>query len=102
LPTPLTSGKSWPASGRALHPDVVVVDVTPAEPAGFLMALRLKALPDAPPVVLTSSSSLDRFGSQLDHDLFIAKADVSARAIEECLGHAMYRPGATGSWSTGT
>jgi len=65
------------------HPDVVIVDVTPADPVGFLIARRLQALPDAPPVVLTSSASRRRFGSQLDHHLFIPKADLCARAVEE-------------------
>jgi PleD family two-component response regulator len=65
----------------AFHPDVVVVDVTPADPAGFHLARRLRALPQAPFVVLTSSSSRCRFGSQLDGEIFVAKADLSARAI---------------------
>jgi PleD family two-component response regulator len=66
----------------AFCPDVVIVDVTPADPAGFRIARQLRALPDAPPVVLTSSTSRYRFGSQLDHRLFVAKADLCARAIE--------------------
>src|SRR5215510_10729589 len=49
----------------AFHPDVVIVDVAPADPAGFLVARQLEALPHAPPVVLTSSSSRRWFGSQL-------------------------------------
>jgi CheY-like chemotaxis protein len=65
----------------AFDPDVVIVDVTPADPAGFLIALRLQAPPDAPPVVFTSSSNRCRFGSRLDHYPFIAKADLCARAI---------------------
>jgi len=67
----------------AFRPDVVIVDVTPADPAGFLIARRLQALPDAPAVVLTSSASRCRFGSRLDHHPFIAKADLCARAIDE-------------------
>jgi len=63
------------------RPDVVIVDVTPADPAGFLIARRLQALPDAPAVVLTSSSNRCRFGSWLDHYPFIAKADLCAQAI---------------------
>jgi CheY-like chemotaxis protein len=66
----------------AFHPDVVIVDVTPADPAGFRITRRLRALPDAPPVVLTSSTSRRRFGSQLDPYPFVAKADLCARAIE--------------------
>ena len=66
----------------AFHPDVVIVDVTPADPAGFDIARRLRALPDAPAVVLTSSHSRHQFGSQLGHYPFVAKADLCARAIE--------------------
>jgi PleD family two-component response regulator len=63
------------------RPDVVIVDVTPADPAGFLVARRLQALRDAPAVVLTSSSHRCRFGSWLDDYPFIAKADLCARTI---------------------
>jgi PleD family two-component response regulator len=66
----------------AFHPDVVIVDVTPADPAGFRIARQLLALPDAPAVVLTSSHSRCRFGSQLGRYPFVAKADLCARAIE--------------------
>ena len=66
----------------AFRPDVVVVDVTPADPAGFLIARRLQALPHAPAIVLTSSSSRCRFGSQLERHLFVAKADLCAHTIE--------------------
>ena len=66
----------------AFRPDVVIVDVTPADP-GFLIAHRLQALPDAPAVVLTSSASRCQFGSRLDHHPFIATADLCARAIDD-------------------
>lgn len=81
--TDIGTGDAAITAAIAFRPDVVIVDVTPADPAGFLIAVRLQALPDAPPVVLTSSSSQRRFGSQLDHHPFIAKADLCARAIEE-------------------
>jgi CheY-like chemotaxis protein len=68
-------------AATAFHPDIVIVDVTPADPNGFRIARRLRALPEAPPVMLTSSSSRYLFGSQLDGQLFVAKADLSARAI---------------------
>jgi PleD family two-component response regulator len=69
----------------AFRPDVVIVDVTPADPARFGITRQLRALPDTPPVVLTSSISRRRFGSQLDPYPFIAKADLCARAIENAL-----------------
>jgi CheY-like chemotaxis protein len=74
-------GEAAITTAIAFHPDVMIVDVTPADPAGFRIARRLRALPLAPPVVLTSSSSRCQFGSQLDGHLFVAKADLSARAI---------------------
>ena len=67
----------------AFHPEVVIVDVAPADPAGFLIARQLEALPQAAPIVLTSSSSRRWFGSQLGRYVFIAKADLCTRAIEE-------------------
>jgi CheY-like chemotaxis protein len=76
------SGDAAITAAIAFRPDVVVVDVTPADPAGFVIAQRLQALPDAPAVVLTSSSSRCRFGSLLKRHLFVAKADLCARTIE--------------------
>jgi PleD family two-component response regulator len=81
--TDITTSDAAITAAIAVRPDVVIVDVTPADPAGFLIARRLQALPDAPPVVLTSSTSRCRLGSHLDRHLFIAKADLCARAIEE-------------------
>src|SRR5215469_7992340 len=63
-------------------PNVAVVDVTPDHDAGFRIADRLRALPDAPAVVLTSCSGRHRFSSRLDGHRFIFKADLCARAIE--------------------
>ena len=77
------TGDAAVTAAIAFRPDVVIIDVTPADPAGFLIARRLQALPDAPAVVLTSSASRCRFGSRLDHHPFIAKADLCARAIDE-------------------
>lgn len=77
------TGDAAVTAAIAFHPDVVVIDVAPADPTGFLIARQLQALPHAPPVVLTSSSSRRWFGSRLGHHVFIAKADLCARAIEE-------------------
>ena len=65
----------------AFRPDVAIVDVTPADPTGFLLARRLRALPGAPAIVFTSSTSRCRFGSQLNGHQFVAKADLCARRI---------------------
>jgi DNA-binding NarL/FixJ family response regulator len=70
------------ATARALHPEVVIVDVTPAADTGFGIARRLRALlPPAPIVILTSSTDHARFGAQLDGHVFIAKADICSAAI---------------------
>jgi CheY-like chemotaxis protein len=81
--TDVRTGDAAITAAIAFHPDVVIVDVVPADPAGFLIVRRLQALPDAPHVVLTSSSNRRRFGSQLDSHLFIPKADLCARVIGE-------------------
>jgi PleD family two-component response regulator len=85
--TDVSTGDAAITAAIAVLPDVVIVDVTPADPAGFFIALRLQALPDAPAVVFTSSASRCRFGSQLGRHPFIAKADLCARAIEERADH---------------
>ena len=66
---------------RAFRPDVAIIDVTPGADAGFGVAHRLRALPAPPIVILTSSSDRTLFGAQLNGYLFIAKADICARAI---------------------
>jgi CheY-like chemotaxis protein len=69
------------AAATALRPDVVIVDVTPADGTGFRIARRLASLPDPPAVMLASSADRCLFGSQLDGYRFIAKADIRAEAI---------------------
>jgi DNA-binding NarL/FixJ family response regulator len=78
----LSAGHDALATARALHPEVVIVDVTPAADTGFGIARRLRALlPAAPIVILTSSTDRARFGAQLDGHVFIAKADICSAAI---------------------
>lgn len=70
------------AMARALRPEVVIVDVTPAADTGFGIARRLRALLPAPPIViLTSSTDRTRFGAQFEGHVFIAKTDICAAAI---------------------
>lgn len=70
------------AAATALRPDVVIVDVIPADDTGFRIARRLASLlPDPPAVMLASSADRGQFGSQLDGYRFIAKADICAQAI---------------------
>ena len=80
----LSAGRDALAMARALRPEVIIVDVTPAADRGFGIARRLRALQPAPPsVVLTSSTDRAQFGAQLDGHVFIAKADVSSAAVAE-------------------
>ena len=80
----LSANRDALAMARALRPEVIIVDVTPAADRGFGIARRLRALQPAPPsVVLTSSTDRAQFGAQLDGHVFIAKADVSSAAVAE-------------------
>jgi DNA-binding NarL/FixJ family response regulator len=69
------------STARELRPEVVIVDVTPSADTGLYIARRLRALPDPPAVLITSSSDRSQFGRQLDRFRFVAKADISAAAI---------------------
>jgi DNA-binding NarL/FixJ family response regulator len=66
---------------RALRPQVVIVDVTPSADTGFDIARQLRALPDPPTVLITSSADRSQFGRNLDRFRFVAKADMSAAII---------------------
>ena len=80
----LSASRDALAMARALHPEVVIVDVTPAADTGFRVARRLRALRPAPLIViLTSSTDPTRFGAQLDGHMFIAKADISSATIAQ-------------------
>jgi CheY-like chemotaxis protein len=77
----LNASRDALAMVRALRPEVIIVDVTPAADTGFAIARRLRALPAPPIVILTSSTDRTRFGDQLDGHVFIAKADICSAAI---------------------
>ena len=77
----LGTGSDVLAAVRAVHPDVAIIDVTPAADAGFAIARRLRALPVPPVVILTSSADRARFGTQVNGYRFLAKGDISATAI---------------------
>ena len=80
----LSAGRDALAMARALRPEVVIVDVTPAADTGFGVARRLRALRPAPPIViLTSSTDRTQFGVQLDGHIFVAKADISSATIAQ-------------------
>ena len=75
------TGEAAIAVAIAFRPAVAVVDVTPADATGFRLAGLLRALPDGPAVVLTSSADKRRFASQLDSYQFVAKADLCVQTI---------------------
>ena len=77
----LGAGHDAVAIARALRPEAVIVDVTPAADSGFGIARQLHALPAPPIVILTSSTDRTRFGSQFDGHVFITKADICSAAI---------------------
>jgi len=77
----LTTSGDVLAAVRALHPDVAIIDVTPATDAGFVIARRLRAVPAPPVVILTSSADRAQFGTQVNGYRFLAKADISITSI---------------------
>jgi DNA-binding NarL/FixJ family response regulator len=71
-----------------LGPDLVLLDVQLPDLDGFEVATRLRALGDAE-IVLTSSRDRSDFGSAVDESPargFIAKAELSGRALAELVG----------------
>ena len=77
----VASGEAAIAIAIAFRPAVAIVDVTPADATGFRIADLLRALSDAPTVVLTSSADKRRFASRLGSYRFVAKADLCVQAL---------------------
>jgi DNA-binding NarL/FixJ family response regulator len=74
---------------RALRPAVVLLDVQLPDLDGFAVAELLTATDDAPAVVLTSSRDASAYRRRLAASSargFIAKADLSAAALEALIG----------------
>ena len=79
------------AAGLALveaeRPDLVVVDIHLGPDDGFDVAERIAALPDPPPVVLTSSHAATDLGDVLERSsavAFLTKSRLSAGALGQC------------------
>ena len=73
---------------RKIGPELVLVDVYLPDADGFELASRIRALPDPPSVVLTSS----RDGAELEPCVresgargFVPKSDLCREAIDELL-----------------
>jgi CheY-like chemotaxis protein len=77
----MRTGEAALAVALAFRPVVAIIDVTPADASGFVIADRLRALPDGPAVVLTSSVDRRRFASRLADYRFVAKADLCVQNI---------------------
>ena len=76
------------AGVRALRPDVVLLDVNLPGEDGFAICERLRAMPHAPIVVMTSSHEPAAFRRRLRASAalgFIAKRDLTTAALERLL-----------------
>jgi hypothetical protein len=63
---------------------VVIVDVSHASPRGIDLARRLRDMPRAPPVIVTSCDC-PLLDARLSSFTFIPKADLDARALTNAL-----------------
>jgi DNA-binding NarL/FixJ family response regulator len=81
-------GESALEAVRALHPDVVLLDVQLPGMDGFEAATRLTANGEAAAIVMTSSREGEDFGPLVEQSGargFVHKADLSGAAIEALL-----------------
>ena len=81
-------GASALEAARALHPELVLLDVQLPDADGFSVAAQLARLTGAPAVVMTSSRDLDDFGSLVAESGacgFVPKGELCAAAIAALL-----------------
>jgi two-component system, NarL family, response regulator EvgA len=69
-----------------LHPDVVLIDVSPHQTEGLELARRLSGLTQPPTIVLMSAAPSDAIlASSAGADLFLDKAGITASVIAQAL-----------------
>jgi DNA-binding NarL/FixJ family response regulator len=81
-------GASAIETAKALHPDVILVDVQLPDIDGFEVAAALTNNGSAPAIVMTSSRDACDFGSLVERSGargFIPKAELSAEAVSALL-----------------
>lgn len=82
-------GRSGIRAAKELLPDVVLLDVQLPDIGGFEVARRLLGEPDPPAIVLISSRDASDYGRGIERSGargFIAKAELSGRALDAVLG----------------
>ena len=73
----------------ALHPDVMLIDVSPLQTDGLELARRLSVVARPPAIVLMSATPSEAIlAESAGADLFLSKAGITARAI----AHAARKP----------
>jgi len=75
-------------AARTIRPEWVLVDVHLPDADGFKLTTQIRALPEAPAVVLTSSrdfSDFDRCVTESGARGFVPKSELSRSSIEELL-----------------
>jgi two-component system response regulator EvgA len=85
------AGADGVSAAREHLPDLAIVDVQLPDFDGFALAEQLRALDQAPTVILTSSLDPTDFGALFDTSPalgFIPKAELSARRIETLIDAA--------------
>jgi len=71
----------------ALHPDVLLIDVSPWQTEGLELARRLSVRAEPPAIVLMSASPSDAIlAASAGADLFLDKAGITADAIAQAAG----------------
>jgi DNA-binding NarL/FixJ family response regulator len=80
------------AAVDGLLPSAVIIDVTPGRQHGLQLATRLRTLPRAPIVLLTSSADRAMLDAGVDGFPFLAKAGLCREAIFQAIRPGRHAP----------